>query len=142
MSDDKTERELLESALREHVRGMSEEDFRTFVVQVRPPNSVEQLKGAAANVLSGDQLDAFLSVADPKAFDGEDGDIDDEKVVGRLTAMFGTGEQRQFGRGERGRAEAARRFGGQSSGARPPDDGPGAGGRAEAARRFGTGGKQ
>lgn len=159
MSDDNAERDMLESALREHVRGMSEDDFRTFVAETRPPNSAEQLKTVAGQFLSGQQLDSFVKVVDPAHFVGDSGEIDPDQVAGHLTAIFGAGasgqqQQESWGQhsggntpamkpGDAGRLAAAKRFGTPApENAAAPDSGRGAAGRAEAQRRFGTGGKQ
>lgn len=128
MSDDSDQRELLESALREHVRGMSEDDFRTFVAETRPPNSVAQLKRAAQQIISGDRLNAWVGSADPSKFVDDDGDVDEEKVIGALTTLFGASHQDD---------SSQRQSWGQHSG-NPPGQLPGDAGRAEAARRYGT----
>lgn len=88
-----------------------------------------QLKAAAAQVLrDSDQLSAFLAVANPEAFTSdEDGcTIDEDKVMGHLTALFASaGQQPQ-----------QYRSWGQYSGGTPPAR-PGEAGKAEAAKRFG-----
>ena len=88
-----------------------------------------QLKAAAAQVLrDSDQLSAFLAVAKPEAFTSdEDGcTIDDEKVMGHLTALFASVQQ----------PAPQYRSWGQYSGGTPPAR-PGEAGKAEAAKRFG-----
>jgi hypothetical protein len=81
VSDD--ERQLFESALREHVRTMSDDDFDTFVAETRPPTPRSGDAGRAA------AAKRFGREADPKA----------------------AVETRHRGAG--GRAEAARRFNNQ-----------------------------
>lgn len=90
-----------------------------------------QLKAAAAQVLrDSDQLSAFLAVANPEAFTSdEDGcTIDEEKVMGHLTALFASAGQNS--------APQQYRSWGQYSGGTPPAR-PGEAGKAEAAKRFG-----
>ncbi|MFC8182410.1 hypothetical protein ACFULT_26360 [Rhodococcus sp. NPDC057297] len=83
-----------------------------------------QVRSYAASVLSKDQLAAWLPTTNLAYFVGDTGDVDEEKVMGALTAMFGapdTQRQRDWGQyrtgdrkevpGESGRAEAERRFG-------------------------------
>lgn len=86
-----------------------------------------ELKGIASQVLSGDKLTAWLDDIDPSKFTNSDGEIDEEKVMGKLTALFGVQSQ-----------ETPRRNWGQyaHSGAAPGSK-PGDAGRAEAKKRFG-----
>lgn len=89
-----------------------------------------QVKSIASQIISGDQLTAFMSIANPANLVGEDGQVDETKVMGTLTAMFATTpkapDQRQpqwqnFGQhypppprgapGQNGTAEAQKRFG-------------------------------
>jgi hypothetical protein len=136
--------------LEQKLADLSDVDWQALTARVRPPTSTQQLKEIAGRVIDGDKLDAFVKVANLKAFADENGDINEERVMGALTGMFGVvpdggpqhhdfGQNRprppQPGPGERGAAEAARRFGGQQ--ANTPSTGRGAGGAAEAAKRFG-----
>jgi hypothetical protein len=138
----------LEPAVEQTLAELSDADWAALTARVRPPSSAAQLKEIAGRVLSGPQLDAFVSVANLKAVAGENGDIDETKVMGVLTGMFGVaddsgpahqdfGQYRQPppmpGPGDRGRAEAAKRFG-AAGGAEGTQ---GRGGRDEAERRFG-----
>lgn len=86
-----------------------------------------QVKSIAAEILKGDALKTFLSVVDPAAFVGEDGEIDESKVMGALTGMFGAPQQHQGPRWQNAGQYA------------PPAPGPapGAAGRAEAQKRSG-----
>lgn len=89
-----------------------------------------QLKAAAAQVLrDSDQLSAFLAVANPEAFTSDDDGctIDEEKVMGHLTALFASAGQQ---------STQQYRSWGQYSGGTPPAR-PGEAGKAEAAKRFG-----
>ena len=112
-----------------------------------------QLMTVASEVLQGDQLAAFMAVADATKLAGHDGQIDADAISGHLRTLYGIAEQPQqpanWGQhsptggppsmpGDGGRAEAARRQG------RPPPDGiatsapasSGNVGRAEAQRRL------
>lgn len=82
-----------------------------------------QVRTYAASILSKDQLAAWVPTVNLQAFVGESGEVDEEKVMGTLTAIFGEPQhqQRDWGQfrngdrratpGESGRAEAERRFG-------------------------------
>jgi hypothetical protein len=144
----------LDPVVEQRLADMSAEEFAALTARVRPPTSSQQLKNIAGKVLSGDALNAFVSVANPKAFAGENGDVDESKVMGHLTAMFASHQGAQASGptpagklGSAGKAEAARRFGtGAPAADQRPDDGwtgravsGGAAGRAEAAKRFGKG---
>lgn len=136
--------------LEQRLADLSDVDWAALTARVRPPSSTQQLREIAGKVLSGPQLDAFVDVANLKAFADDNGDIQEDRVMGALTGMFGItadgGPQHQdFGQhrpapphpfpGERGAAEAARRFGGNQPNTQPTR---GRAGAAEAARRFGT----
>jgi hypothetical protein len=139
----------LDPVFEQRLADLSDADWQALTARVRPPTSAAQLKEVAGKVISGEQLDAFVQVANLKAFANENGDIDETRVMGVLTGMFGVvpdggpqhsdfGQNRppppQPGPGERGAAEAAKRFGGQQT---TQSAGRGAGGAAEAAKRFG-----
>lgn len=140
---------------------MDEGSWSALVAKVRAPDSREQLRTAAGQVLSGAALDAFVDSADPSRFTGDDGQISEERVMGRLTALFGTSHQDGSGQswgqhsgnqpgsrpGDAGRIEATRRFRlNKRAEAVVPEEagpsGPGAMGLAEAQRssKFGAGG--
>lgn len=110
----------------QQLTNMSDGDFAALTARVRAPDSTEQLRTAASQVLSGSALDSFVHFADVSKFVGENGGIDEEKVMGHLTAAFGvSGDQQQ------------QRNWGQRSGGTGPALRPGDGGRAAAAKRFG-----
>lgn len=93
-----------------------------------PKLQAAEVKSIAAEIIKGDQLKTFLSVINPAAFVGDNGEIDESKVMGALTGMFGAPQQ-----APQQRWQNAGQF------APPPPPGrPGESGRAEAARRFGT----
>lgn len=93
---------------------------------MRPPNSVQQFKSVAAKIITDpDELEAFLSVANTRAFATENGDIDEDRLTGHLNRIFGTQQP----------ATPAPQYGQYSP--PPPAPTPGAHGRAEAARRHG-----
>jgi hypothetical protein len=135
--------------LEQKLADLSDVDWAALTARVRPPSSSAQLREIAGKVITGDQLEAFVNVANVKALAGSNGDIDEAKVMGALTGMFGVSPEtspphENFGQysppppmpgpGDCGRAEAAKRFGANGEnvqGAR------GGGGRAEAERRFG-----
>ncbi|ORW85974.1 hypothetical protein AWB92_26725 [Mycobacterium sp. IEC1808] len=120
----------------------------------------EQLKSVASQVLSGDQLAAFMAVADANRCAGPDGNIDADKVSADLRTLYGISEQPpaqprapQWGQhsgppgpparpGDTARAALAKRHGVKND-TNPPastQSARGAAGRAAAQRRHG--GKQ
>ncbi|WP_161967060.1 hypothetical protein [Mycobacterium marinum] len=104
----------------------------------RPKYQASELKSLASQVLKGEQLKSFMAVTDPAKFAGEDGEIDEEKVMGHLTAIFGAdgGQGQQPGNG--GQQQHQQPSWGQHSGGTGGQIRPGEAGRAEAAKRFKT----
>ena len=109
----------------QHLADLSDIDWSALTARVRPPSSATQLREIAGKVIDGDKLEAFVQVANVKAFATDNGDIDEGKVRTVLAGMFGTipaagpphadfGQHQppppQPGPGERGAAEAQRRF--------------------------------
>jgi hypothetical protein len=88
-----------------------------------------QVKSIASQIISGDKLAAFMSIANPAALVGEDGQVDETRVMGTLTAMYGADPQP----GQR--QPQWQNFGQYTP--PPPAQKAGAGGAAEAAKRFG-----
>jgi hypothetical protein len=140
----------LDPALEQKLADLSDVDWAALTARVRPPSSAAQLREIAGTVIDGDKLDAFVHVANVKAFATENGDLDEAKVLSALNGMFGaappTGpSHHDFGQyrpgppvpgpGQRGAAEAAKRFG--TDAPQYITNGHGAGGAAEAQRRFG-----
>lgn len=98
--------------------------------ELRPKLDKATIRSIAAQVLTGDQLSAFVETANPSAFYGESGDIDTEKVTTHLTALFGTAQSTPL--------VSQPRAWGQYSASTPAGSRPGEAGKAAAARRFGT----
>lgn len=127
--------------------GLSESEWAALSARVRAPDTREQLRTAAAEVLSGDALDAYVESVDLSKFTGENGEIDGTKVKGRLTALFGTTQRPNWGQvgttppglgpGESGLIEAEqRRIASETSSPTPRLSGAaGSAGHAEALRR-------
>lgn len=137
----------------QQLAGLSEGDWAALTAKVRAPDAAEQFKAVAGQVVSGERLDALARAVDLSKFTGSDGQIDESKVMGHLTAMFGVRDDPpNYGQhsgahvgagsrpGDAGRAAAAKRFGtgGNSAPAIGQPATRGAGGAAEAQRRFGT----
>lgn len=116
--------ELRAAAAREYVRGLTADERHQFEVETRPPVTAEQLKSVAARVLSDSQAAAWVDSVDPSKLTNNEGAVDEVKVMGHLTALFGVQPQ-----------QPKRRDWGQSTGA-PQGKFPGAAGRAEAEKRF------
>jgi hypothetical protein len=136
----------LEPAVEQQLADLSDDDWRALSARVRPPTSTQQLRDVASQVLSGDQLDSFMAYADPKRLAGENGDIDEQRVMGHLTALFGTGQRSgapQYGQhsgqppagrpGDEARAALERRHGVKRD-TSAPDSSNGSVGRGEAGR--------
>lgn len=126
--------------------GLSEQEWAALSARVRAPDAREQLRDVASRVLSGEALDAYVEAADLSKFAGASGDIDESKVMGRLTTLFGRrapnyGQHGAIplgeGPGSCGRAEAERRRVARETSSPTPGPGGAAGsaGRAEALRR-------
>lgn len=96
----------------------------------KPRLQASELKAIAGTILEKEQLASFLAIADVTKFAKDDGSIDEEKVLGHLTAMYG--QTRQFGAG----LPQHRNWG--QNGAQPPALSGVALGKAEAARRHPT----
>jgi hypothetical protein len=139
--------EAAKALAEEYLAELPDAEFASLTARVRPPASADQLRTAAAAHIDGDQLEAFLKVANKTAFLNDQGDIDPAKVQQSIGGLFGISAppgpaHQSFGQntphppmpgpGDLGRAEAAKRFGGQ---AQPPARGRG--GHEEAQRRFG-----
>ncbi len=148
----------LSPEVEQQLASLSEGDWAALTAKVRAPDTAEQLRTHAAKVLSGPQLDAFVNAANPAAFTDGAGGVDEEKVMGHLTALFAVGGQeppgRQWGQtsgnpvgerpGDQGRRALERRHGVKNDATHPGADGqvaPGARGRAAVARRHGRGQK-
>ena len=70
----------------------------------------EQLKSIAGQVLSGNALDSFVANCLMAAFTDKDGNVDEEKVMGHLTAIYAAGQPAQPP-GDNARAALKRRHG-------------------------------
>lgn len=94
-----------------------------------PQIRAAKVQSIASDIVSGDRLSAFMEIVDPAKLLGEDGQVDEEKVMGYLTAMYGTTPTPPAG-------PRWQNFGQHTP--PPPPQAAGAGGRAEAAKRFGN----
>jgi hypothetical protein len=114
-----------DKALKEAVEKAQEEAKSAVESQWKPKYQAAQLRGIASGVITDkDQLNSFLAITDPAKFVGDDGEIDEQKVMGHLTAIFvsKTPPPRQWG---------------QHSGNQPPER-AGAAGRAALEKRHGV----
>jgi hypothetical protein len=55
----------------------------------------DQLRTIAGQVLNGPALDSFVSFALMSAFTNDAGEVDEEKVMGNLTAIFAAGQPQE-----------------------------------------------
>ncbi|MGV0042027.1 hypothetical protein [Mycobacterium colombiense] len=108
--------------------------------QYLPQIQRSAVQSIASGIVQGDKLNAFLDIVSPALPDGkfqpptavlgDDGQVSEEKVMGYLTAMYGTGAQPA--------QPAGPRWQNFSQYSPPPPPQPaGAGGAAEAQKRFG-----
>jgi hypothetical protein len=102
----------------------------------RPRLQTAELRSIASEVLKGDQLNAWLAGMNPAAFANDNGEIDQEKVMGHLTAAFGVGGQDQQQQSNNGRQQPP--AWGQTSGGTGSVTRPGEAGRAAVAKRHGV----
>lgn len=116
-------------ALKEATDKAAAEARAAAEAELRPKLDAATIRSVAAQFVTGDQLSAFVDTVNPAAFYGDGGDIDTEKVIGHLTALFG-------GSDKAGPKPAPRW--GQFGNSHIPPVTPGEAGRAAAARRFGT----
>jgi hypothetical protein len=116
-----------EKALKEAVEKAAAEATAAVTAQWAPKYQLAGITALAAPILDDDQLKGWLDGIDPSKFVTEDGEVDKDKVMTNLTAMFGRGQRQQ--------AAPVRQWGQYS----PPTSGeqPGSAGAAEAKRRFG-----
>jgi hypothetical protein len=91
-----------------------------------PRLQLSDIRGIAATILDAEQLDGWLEGLNPAKFVGDDGNVDKDKVMTNLTAMFGRSRQQ---------SSQVRQWG-QYTNQTPATGQPGSAGRAEAARRF------
>ena len=144
----------LDPQTEQQLADMSDEDWSALTARVRPPTSSEQLKTMAAKrITDPDQLNAFMSIANPKALITENGDIDEAKLGEHLGRLFGPGEEqppRQWGQhsaqpaadraGEAGKRALKARHGVGADSTQPAAGGQvprGRGARAELQKRYG-----
>ncbi|RJO74164.1 hypothetical protein D5S18_18600 [Nocardia panacis] len=97
--------------------------------ELLPKVRAAEVKAIASDVISGDRLRNFMDFADPAKFIGDNGEIDEAKVMGALTGMFGAQPAKTP-------VVQAPRWQNAGQFAPPPAPAkPGEAGRAEAARR-------
>lgn len=101
----------------------------------RTKYQTSQLRGIAAGIVKDqDKLNGFLAVADPSKFARPDGEIDEDMLIGHLTAMFG---EPGSGSGQQSNGQQQHRNWGQNSGGSSTVARPGDAGMAAAEKRFG-----
>lgn len=97
--------------------------------QYLPQIRAAQVQSIASGVVSGDRLSAFMELVDTTKLLDESGQVSEEKVMGYLTAMYGTTPSQPAG-------PRWQNFSQYSP--PPPPQKAGAGGLAEAQKRFGA----
>lgn len=118
------EEKAIKAARDEAFKQARSEAEAEFLPQLR----AARVQAIASNIVSGDKLTAFMEIVDPAKLLGEDGSVDETKVMGYLTAMYGGEPQTPPG-------PRWQNFGQYTP--PPPPQNAGAGGRAEAEKRFG-----
>lgn len=133
--------------IEQQLASMSDAEWDVLVAKVRAPDQAEAFRDTASKWISGDRLNAVCALINASQYVGEDGAISEAKVEQTLRMLFdiprqgpqwqnfgqGSAELPTPGPGERGTAEAQKRFGRPQ----PVTTGKGSGGAAEAAKRFG-----
>ncbi|KLO25896.1 hypothetical protein ABW16_21525 [Mycolicibacter heraklionensis] len=123
VSEMEAERETAgERALREAAEAAANEARAAARAEFEPKLHRSQLKAIASQVLSSDQVDAWLEDVTPSNFVNDSGEIDEAKVKAKLTALFGAQKSAPPNWGQHG--------------ATPPGETPGSAGAAEAKRRL------
>jgi hypothetical protein len=127
-----------EKVLKQATKEAAEAAQREAEAKYLPQIQRSSVQGIASNVVSGDKLNAFLDLVSPPkpeggfhpptAVLGADGQVDETKVMGYLTAMYGDAPAPQGQRWQNAGQFAPP----------PPGAQPGSAGSAEAAKRFGT----
>lgn len=97
--------------------------------EFRPKWDQALLRSSAAGLLTGEQLESFVSTTNPAAFYGENGEVDPAKVSAYLTTLLGGQQQRP------GVPPKPPAWGQHGTGAPPVR--PGEAGKAAAQKRFG-----
>lgn len=140
----------LPADVEQQLRDLPDTEWSALAARVRPPDTAERFREIAATVVPADQLDSFMSIANPAAF-ASNGAIDEARVREHLGRIFGAAEPPRWGQstgqpvgsgrvGAAGRAALEKRHG-----VKRADDQPaagdritrGAGARAEIAKRYG-----
>jgi len=116
-----------EKALKEAVEQAAAEATAAARAQWAPKYQMAGITALAAQILDDDQLSGWLDGIDPAKFVTEDGEVDKDKVMTNLTAMFGRARAQQ--------GAPARQWGQHST--TISGEQPGSAGSAEAKRRFG-----
>lgn len=114
-----------EKAVKEATKQARAEADAEYLPQIR----AAKVQSIASTIVNGDKLNAFMEIVDPSKLLGDDGQVDETKVMGYLTAMYGASEPQ-------GRQPQWQNFGQYAP--PPPAQKPGAGGTAEAQKRFGA----
>lgn len=136
MQENETLREKNMSADQKAIKDAEKSGRSAADADWRPKYQTLQLKAIASEVIKGDQLKAWLAGMNPAAFADENGDIDEEKVMGHLTAAFGGQQDTQQQQSNNGRQQPPA-WGQQSGGTGVPIR-PGEAGRAALAKRHGV----
>lgn len=122
----------LPADVEQQLRDLPDTEWSALQARVRPPDTAERFREIAASVIPSDQLDSFMTVANPAAF-ATDGQIDEARVRDHLGRLFGSQEPRQWGQstghpsGDQRPGDTARRALERRHGAKRADDRPGPG---------------
>jgi hypothetical protein len=131
---------------------MTDAEFSALTARVRAPDTMEQFRDIAKIFVPEHVLNDFMEFANPVAFVGPDGQVNEAKVRGHLSTLFGSSlpQSREWGQhhatpvgyqaGDEGRASARRRAAARGQvvgGTETPTQSmvPGLAGRAEAQKR-------
>jgi hypothetical protein len=82
-----------EKALKQATKEAADAARAEAEAKYRPQMQALQVKAIASTILAGDQLSSFCDIVNPNALLGADGEVDESRVMGALTAMFGQSNQ-------------------------------------------------
>jgi hypothetical protein len=99
----------LPADIEQTLRDLPDAEWTALQARIRPPDTAEQVRTAAAKHVPADQLDSIMSIVDASKF-VTDGTVDEAKVTQHFGRLFGVQQQSPPQRGQHS---------GQPSGDRP-----------------------
>lgn len=81
-----------EKAIQKAQKEAAQAAAETAKAEYLPKIQALEVKAIASTVINGDRLNAFMELVNPSVLVGEDGAVDETKVMGFLTAMYANDE--------------------------------------------------